>query len=177
MSLTNSLTLSLDGGGSGDSGSNGVYLNGELLTNNPTAPYSNPINLGSTSMLTQVGAGSYELTGNLTTNGHELIISVGGANRLRLSGKIDGGSLTPISGVADLSGQPVNATGGTTSDITIGGVDYRVHTFTSNGTYNSSYYFTLNSGAGTVLNAEHDYLIVAGGASGCLLYTSDAADE
>ena len=48
----------------------------------------------------------------------------------------------------------VDATGGTTSIITEGGNTYRVHQFTSNGT------FTVNNG-GTV-----EYLLIGGGAGG-----------
>jgi hypothetical protein len=48
---------------------------------------------------------------------------------------------------------PIVATGGTTSEITVGGINYKVHTFTSNGT------FTVTGG--TLSNVE--YLIVGGG--------------
>lgn len=49
---------------------------------------------------------------------------------------------------------PPIATGGTTTNINQGGVSYRVHTFTSNGT------FTVNTAG------EVEYLIVGGGGSG-----------
>lgn len=51
-------------------------------------------------------------------------------------------------------GPEIVATGGTVTDITISGVDYRVHTFTSNGT------FTVTK------NVNVEYLIVAGGGGG-----------
>jgi hypothetical protein len=47
--------------------------------------------------------------------------------------------------------QGIQATGGTIQDITVGGVNYRTHTFTTSGT------FTVTSGG------ELDYLVVAGG--------------
>jgi len=50
--------------------------------------------------------------------------------------------------------QFIEATGGTVTDITDGGVDYRVHTFTSSGT------FEVTSGG------EVEYLVVAGGGGG-----------
>ena len=49
----------------------------------------------------------------------------------------------------------IEATGGTITDITDGGIDYRVHTFTSSGT------FEVTSGEGEV-----EYLVVAGGGGG-----------
>jgi len=49
----------------------------------------------------------------------------------------------------------ITATGGTITDITDGGIDYRVHTFTSSGT------FEVTSGSGEV-----EYLVVAGGGAG-----------
>lgn len=49
----------------------------------------------------------------------------------------------------------ISATGGTITNITVNGIAYKLHTFTSNGT------FTINSGADNV-----DYLIVGGGGSG-----------
>jgi len=49
----------------------------------------------------------------------------------------------------------ITATGGTITDITDGGVNYRVHTFTSSGT------FDVTSGSQNI-----EYLIVAGGAGG-----------
>jgi len=51
--------------------------------------------------------------------------------------------------------QPLGTTGGTITEITDGGVDYRVHTFTSSGT------FEVTAGEGEV-----EYLVVAGGGSG-----------
>ena len=50
---------------------------------------------------------------------------------------------------------PLAATGGTTSTATIDGTAYKIHTFTSSGT------FTITSGAGLL-----EYIVVAGGASG-----------
>ena len=47
------------------------------------------------------------------------------------------------------------ATGGTETTITDGGINYKVHTFTSSGT------FTVTSGIGSV-----EYLVIAGGGSG-----------
>ena len=49
----------------------------------------------------------------------------------------------------------ISATGGTITEINDDGVNYRVHTFTSSGT------FEVTSGSGEV-----EYLIVAGGGSG-----------
>ena len=54
---------------------------------------------------------------------------------------------------------PVQATGGTVTDITQDGVDYRVHTFTSVGT--SSFQVTY-----APENAQVEYLVVAGGGGG-----------
>ena len=54
-----------------------------------------------------------------------------------------------------LSGQGITAIGGTITDITDGGVNYRVHTFTS------SENFTVLGGSGEV-----EYLVVAGGGGG-----------
>jgi len=51
--------------------------------------------------------------------------------------------------------QPLGATGGTITEITDGGVDYRVHTFTSSGT------FEVTSGSNDI-----DVLVVGGGGSG-----------
>lgn len=49
------------------------------------------------------------------------------------------------------------ASGGTETDITVGGIDYKVHTFTSSGT------FTVSSGS-----REIEYLVIAGGGGGSL---------
>jgi len=49
----------------------------------------------------------------------------------------------------------ISATGGTITEITDSGVDYRVHTFTTSG------FFTVTSGSGEV-----EYLVVAGGGPG-----------
>jgi len=61
--------------------------------------------------------------------------------------------------VGDLGGYQsfITATGGTVSDITVGGVDYRVHSFTTVGTST----FEVTSGGGEV-----DVLVVAGGGGG-----------
>jgi hypothetical protein len=48
-----------------------------------------------------------------------------------------------------------NATGGTESTYTTGGITYKVHSFTSSGT------FTVTAGQGTV-----EYVVVAGGGGG-----------
>ena len=48
-----------------------------------------------------------------------------------------------------------DATGGTVTTYSSGGNDYKVHTFTSNGT------FTISAGSGNV-----DYLVIAGGGGG-----------
>jgi hypothetical protein len=50
---------------------------------------------------------------------------------------------------------PFSATGGTVTEVTDGGINYKVHTFTSSGT------FTVVSG-----EAEVEYLVVAGGGGG-----------
>ena len=54
-----------------------------------------------------------------------------------------------------LSGEGITAIGGTITNITDGGVNYRVHTFTS------SENFTVLGGSGEV-----EYLVIAGGGSG-----------
>lgn len=54
---------------------------------------------------------------------------------------------------------PIQATGGTVTDLNIGGVNYRYHAFTSVG--NNTFNVTNTGTLGTV-----DYLIVAGGGSG-----------
>ena len=54
-----------------------------------------------------------------------------------------------------------SATGGSTSDVTINGVEYRIHAFTSTGTST----FTVNS-LGNFFDGNLDYLIVAGGGGG-----------
>ena len=51
---------------------------------------------------------------------------------------------------------PFSATGGTVTDITDGGINYKVHTFTSSGT------FTVVTGRAL----EVEYLVVAGGGGG-----------
>ncbi len=53
--------------------------------------------------------------------------------------------------------QAISATGGTVSNVTINNISYRIHTFTSNGTF-----ATTNVGS----NSRIDYLIVAGGGGG-----------
>ena len=53
------------------------------------------------------------------------------------------------------SGSGIVGTGGTVTDITDGGINYRVHTFTSSGT------FQVLGGSGEV-----EYLVVAGGGGG-----------
>jgi hypothetical protein len=55
----------------------------------------------------------------------------------------------------------ITATGGTVSDITVNGVDYRVHAFTTVGTST----FEVTSGSGEV-----DVLVVAGGGGGGLTF-------
>ena len=55
---------------------------------------------------------------------------------------------------------PISAEGGTESEITVGGQNYRVHTFTSTGTST----FTVNSTGSS--DGEVEYLIVAGGGGG-----------
>ena len=66
----------------------------------------------------------------------------------------DGVEWAPISSV------PISATGGTVSDVTIGGVDYRIHAFTSTGT---STFEVVSLGTTT---GEVDVLVVAGGGGG-----------
>ena len=75
-----------------------------------------------------------------------------------------GASTVPTSGEIELSdfyGQsaytPTAATGGSTADVTISGRSYRVHTFTSSGT------FAVTT-AGT--EAEVEFVLVAGGGTG-----------
>ena len=68
-------------------------------------------------------------------------------------------------GVVALSG--LTATGGVISDYTSGSDVYRAHVFTSSGTFVVS---ALGSGSPTAEAVE--YLVVAGGGGGCLLYTS-----
>ena len=51
----------------------------------------------------------------------------------------------------------INATGGTITEITDNGVNYRVHTFTSSGTFDVTF---------APENAEVEYLVVAGGGGG-----------
>ena len=65
-------------------------------------------------------------------------------------------TITSISSYTS-SFQSITATGGTTSNVTINNIDYRIHTFTSNGN------FTVSS-VGS--NPRVDYLIVAGGGGG-----------
>jgi hypothetical protein len=50
---------------------------------------------------------------------------------------------------------PFEATGGTVTEITDGGIDYKVHTFTSSGTFEV-----------LIGEADVEYLVVAGGGSG-----------
>ena len=66
-----------------------------------------------------------------------------GAFRLNTLGKVLAEPFTPVS-----------ATGGTTTDVTVGGTDYRIHEFTSDGT------FTVTAGG------DVDILLVGGGGSG-----------
>ena len=54
-----------------------------------------------------------------------------------------------------IGGEIITATGGTISTYTSGGITYRLHTFTSSGT------FGVSAGGGSV-----DYLIVGGGGGG-----------
>lgn len=54
----------------------------------------------------------------------------------------------------DFEISPVVATGGTVTDITQDGINYRVHTFTSNGTFE------------VTLGGEVEYLVVGGGGGG-----------
>jgi hypothetical protein len=56
--------------------------------------------------------------------------------------------------------EPIQATGGTITDIEIAGIDYRVHSFTSAGT--STFEVTSLGGS----DGEVEYLIVAGGGPG-----------
>ena len=76
------------------------------------------------------------------------------------------------SGLDAVSSAPVpegiTATGGVISDYEDSGTYYRAHIFTSSG--------ALNVTALGNLPKNVEYLVVAGG-GGCLLYTSDAADE
>ena len=58
---------------------------------------------------------------------------------------------------APISSVPISATGGTVSDVTIDGVDYRIHEFTSTGT---SSFEVISLGT---TNGEMDVLVVAGG--------------
>jgi hypothetical protein len=53
--------------------------------------------------------------------------------------------------------EPIVATGGTISNVTINNVSFRIHTFTSNGVFQTR---TIGS------NARVDYLVVAGGGGG-----------
>ena len=80
---------------------------------------------------------------------------------------------------AEVSPTPLSATGGN-SVSTSSRSGYKVHTFTSPGTFAVA--------AGNAESGEVEVLVVAGGGSGgggrhsggggaCLLYTSDAADE
>ena len=66
----------------------------------------------------------------------------------------DGVEWAPISSV------PISATGGTISDVTIGGIDYRIHAFTSTGT---STFEVVSLGT---TNGEMDVLVVGGGGGG-----------
>jgi len=59
-----------------------------------------------------------------------------------------------------ISNVPISATGGTVSDVTIGGVDYRIHAFTSTGT---STFEVVSLGT---TGGEVDVLVVAGGGGG-----------
>lgn len=66
-------------------------------------------------------------------------------------------NLLPV--IAGSGFAPIEATGGTVTDITVDGVDYRVHSFTSTGTST----FTVNAIGD---DATVEYLIVAGGGGG-----------
>ncbi len=68
---------------------------------------------------------------------------------------VAGGYIYTVGGVEAGGGSSASVTGGTITDINVGGVDYRVHTFTNSG--------SLNISGGSV-NIE--YLIVGGGGGG-----------
>ena len=63
-----------------------------------------------------------------------------------------------VSVIAGAPDRPIEATGGTTTDITVSGKLWRVHTFTTNGTFAVSDYGSIGNGV--------EYLIVAGGGGG-----------
>ena len=58
---------------------------------------------------------------------------------------------------------PISATGGDVADVTIGGVVYRVHQFTSTG---SSSFVVTDVGTSVSEGKEIEYLVVGGGGSG-----------
>jgi hypothetical protein len=68
----------------------------------------------------------------------------------------------PIGLVTPGSGPYLNATGGTTNEITVGSIRYRVHTFTTVGTSN----FNVLSTGSVSENNSIEYLVVAGGGGG-----------
>ena len=106
--------------------------------------------------------GATEATGTRVADRETITVVVGSGGRVDVAYPQDNQAtdipffiLNPI---------PMEATGGSTNDITIGDIEYRVHTFTSTGSSN----FVVNN-IGNISD-EITYLVVAGGGGGGGLY-------
>lgn len=111
--------------------------------------------------------GTDTVTGTVYADGYVSLSGVSLADGVALAAEDGFDSVPPDDGQLYAAGtgsgsgpaafQPVEATGGTVTDIDVDGVTYRVHTFTSTGTFE-----VTDSGT----DATVDYLVVAGGGGG-----------
>lgn len=110
-------------------------------------------------------AGSGSSFGGATSEGtreaavESITVVVDNGGRVDVAYPQDGG--TNDIAFATINPVPIEATGGSISDVNIGGTDYRVHTFISTGTST----FTVSS-LGNVEDAEVEFLAVGGGGAG-----------